>query len=204
MDNPNSKTALHERIKTLELELSQQRGEKQLLQDKILIARGLLSYAADGVLRDCGNSYVNACTEQWLRHAASFNAYPEDGPFIGRVTDVRESFDEWLSSRPDIMSWPESPIVTETGIVEPDQVEPGCYRYCISQLSPGAQRYGPCEVCNQPCVDTHYLTEEVFYRHDDGPEGLPKEGWTTHLCNSYFGHKACLLTRLRTPRLATT
>lgn len=72
------------------------------------LVRALLMYAVAPVLDACGNSYVNACTEQWLDHAASFGAYPKDGPFVGRVVDVREKFIEWVESNGGLPDWPDS------------------------------------------------------------------------------------------------
>ena len=73
------------------------------------LARSLLMYAVDGVLAICGNSYVNACTEQWLEHAASLGAYPKEGPFIGNLMEVREAWSYWLAENGGLPEWPDSP-----------------------------------------------------------------------------------------------
>jgi len=73
------------------------------------LARSLLMYAVEGVLAICGNSYMNACTEQWLDHAASLGAYPKDGPFIGNIKEVREKWSEWLDENGGLPEWPDSP-----------------------------------------------------------------------------------------------
>jgi hypothetical protein len=66
-------------------------------------------YAVDPVLCANGNSYVNACTEQWLDHAASLGAYPKDGPFVGNLREVRERYQEWLDENGGLPEWPDSP-----------------------------------------------------------------------------------------------
>ena len=73
------------------------------------LARSLLMYAVDGVLAICGNSYVNATTEQWLDHAASLGAYPKEGPFIGNLLEVREAWVDWLDENGGLPEWPKSP-----------------------------------------------------------------------------------------------
>lgn len=75
--------------------------------DRADIVRALLTYAVSGVLEICGNSYVNACTEQWLRHAASLGAYPHDGPFTGKVDEVAARFEEWLETVGGLPVWPD-------------------------------------------------------------------------------------------------
>lgn len=67
-------------------------------------------YAVDPVLCASGNSYVDACTEQWLVHAASLGAYPREGPFVGDLEKVRAAFEVWLeSTHGDLPEWPASP-----------------------------------------------------------------------------------------------
>lgn len=60
-------------------------------------ARALLMHAVDDVLSGCGNSYVNAYTERWLRGAAELEAY--FGPFTGKVSDVKEEWSEIIEAQ---------------------------------------------------------------------------------------------------------
>ena len=73
------------------------------------LARALLMYAVDPVLCANGNSYVNACTEQWLDHAASLGAYPKEGPFVGNLEEVRDAYQAWLDENGGLPEWPDSP-----------------------------------------------------------------------------------------------
>lgn len=79
------------------------------LEAKLELARSLLMYASDGALEICGNSYVNACTEQWLEHAASLGAYNPEGPFIGKKETVRELNSNWIDQQGGIPDWPDPP-----------------------------------------------------------------------------------------------
>jgi len=80
---------------------------------------------------------------------------------------------------------------------------PGQYRYRIKNTGYGSQRYGPCEVCKQPCSETHLQVEERFYRHFLPDGTVRSEGWTQYECNSLFGHEACLIARRRSPNART-
>jgi len=73
------------------------------------LARVLLMYAVDPVLCANGNSYVNACTEQWLDHASSLGAYPKEGPFVGNIEKVREAYQARLDENGGLPQWPDSP-----------------------------------------------------------------------------------------------
>ncbi len=73
------------------------------------LARSLLMYAVDSVLVTNGNSYVCSATEQWLEHAASFGAYPAEGPFIGSIREVRERFHDWVDANGGLPKWPDTP-----------------------------------------------------------------------------------------------
>ncbi len=73
------------------------------------LVRALLMYAVDPVLCANGNSYVNACTEQWLDHASSLGAYPKEGPFVGNLEEVREVYQTWLDENGGLPEWPDSP-----------------------------------------------------------------------------------------------
>ena len=55
----------------------------------------LIVHAVTPVLNQCGNSYINAYTQQWLKAAKSIGAY--QGPTTGRVNDVVREWEHWLS-----------------------------------------------------------------------------------------------------------
>jgi hypothetical protein len=79
---------------------------------------------------------------------------------------------------------------------------PGTYRYRLSSTGGGSAKYGPCEVCRGN-ADTVYLqTEERAYTvsRPEITDGRV-EGFTGHKCHTYFGHRECLLSKRRTPRL---
>lgn len=68
------------------------------------LARCLLTHAVSSILAECGNSYVNSYTEQWLRHAAALGAY--HGPFVGTLADVSNQWNDWLEANGDLPEWP--------------------------------------------------------------------------------------------------
>lgn len=80
---------------------------------RLELARVLLMHAVSGVFDGCGNSYANAYTEQWLRHAKSLGAY--HGRVIGNIRELEEEWEAWLDENGGLPDWPESPIVKPCG-----------------------------------------------------------------------------------------
>ena len=70
------------------------------------MARILIAHAVDAMLETCGNSYVNAYTEQWLDWAQIIGAYK--GPVIGRCDEVSKTWNEWLEEN-ELPEIPDSP-----------------------------------------------------------------------------------------------
>lgn len=63
------------------------------------------------------------------------------------------------------------------------------YRYRLSGMKGGSERYGNCELCDNPVYRTYLQVEQRHYiRASDRTQG-----WTEHKCNSLFGHLECLL-----------
>jgi hypothetical protein len=58
------------------------------------------------------------------------------------------------------------------------------YRYTLKSMNSGSDKYGPCEICKKHADTVYYQKESRFYKGG---------GWTYSGCNSYFGHKDCLL-----------
>lgn len=67
----------------------------------------LIAHAVDSMLTTCGNSYVNAYTEQWLDWAQRLGAY--HGPVIGNCKAVSEKWEQWLAENGGLPEWPDSP-----------------------------------------------------------------------------------------------
>ena len=78
------------------------------------------------------------------------------------------------------------------------------YRYKLTTTGAGSAKYGPCEVCGEHVSEVFSQSEERRYN----PPGTLKEhledaanykgsaqGWTHAGCVSYFGHKACLISK---------
>jgi hypothetical protein len=62
-------------------------------------------HAVDRILAGCGNSYANAYTEQWLRHAKSLGAY--HGRVTGNIIDLKAEWEAWLDSN-GLPDWPDT------------------------------------------------------------------------------------------------
>jgi hypothetical protein len=71
------------------------------------LARVLIMHAVDSMLTTCGNSYVNAYTEQWLDWAKQLGAY--HGPVIGTIKDASEQWNDWLDENGGLPEIPDSP-----------------------------------------------------------------------------------------------
>jgi hypothetical protein len=71
------------------------------------LARVLIMHAVDSILTTCGNSYVNAYTEQWLDWAKQLGAY--HGPVIGTIKEVSEQWNDWLDENGGLPEIPDSP-----------------------------------------------------------------------------------------------
>lgn len=71
------------------------------------LARVLITHAVYSMLQTCGNSYVNAYTEQWLDWAKQLGAY--HGPVIGTVKDVGMQWEDWLDENGGLPEMPHSP-----------------------------------------------------------------------------------------------
>jgi hypothetical protein len=69
------------------------RPEKPAEDDAAAVKR-LVMHAVYPVLQNCGNSYANAYTEQWLRKAKEIGAY--HGEVIGDIADLLEGWQDWL------------------------------------------------------------------------------------------------------------
>lgn len=79
-------------------------------------------------------------------------------------------------------------MTTATEKKIPDWEVLGQYRYRLFNSRCSSARLGDCEVCNKYVSDVFHQIEEREYE--------PK-AWTQHECNSYFGHRDCLLGKRR-------
>lgn len=71
------------------------------------LARILITHAVYPMLMNCGNSYVNAYTEQWLYWAQKLGAY--QGPVLGSCKEVSEKWEQWLEEIGGSPELPDSP-----------------------------------------------------------------------------------------------
>lgn len=71
----------------------------------IQLAKILLMHAVDPMLENCGNSYANAYTEQWLHHAKQLGAY--HGRTIGNIRELMDEWEVWLDANGGLPEWPE-------------------------------------------------------------------------------------------------
>jgi hypothetical protein len=67
--------------------------------------RVLLMHAVRPMLNNCGNSYANAYTEQWLALAKKAGAY--HGKTIGNIIDLLEDWQDWLDNNGGLPEWKE-------------------------------------------------------------------------------------------------
>ncbi len=74
------------------------------LDDALQLARVLLVHAVSPIFDECGNSYANAYTEQWLRHAKSLGAY--HGRAVGSIIELRQEWEDWLDKNGGLPDWP--------------------------------------------------------------------------------------------------
>ena len=58
--------------------------------------RNLLITAIRPMFNACGNSYINAWLEDWLRTIAPVTGYP--GPFTGNIVEVMPDVNEWVDA----------------------------------------------------------------------------------------------------------
>jgi hypothetical protein len=56
----------------------------------------LVMHAVNAILNNCGNSYANKYTEEWLLLAKEAGAY--HGPTTGTIEELGGLWDEWLES----------------------------------------------------------------------------------------------------------
>jgi len=61
------------------------------------------------------------------------------------------------------------------------------YRYILTKLRAGSDKYGNCEVCKKSVGTIYHQVEEKKY----------SGGWTRHNCTDLYGHKQCLLKKRR-------
>jgi hypothetical protein len=64
--------------------------------DKSSLAVAVIAHSVAAVLSECGNSYANRYTEEWLLAAKSLGAY--HGRTVGKINDLREEWENWLDS----------------------------------------------------------------------------------------------------------
>ncbi len=63
------------------------------------------------------------------------------------------------------------------------------YLYRLANTGHSSRRYGPCEVCGGRVSEMHLQVEAQEF--DDGPGR--ESSWTHYECNSFFGHRSCLI-----------
>jgi hypothetical protein len=73
--------------------------------DLMTIEQKLIMHAVDAMFTNCGNSYVDAYLEQWLRLAHAAGSY--HGPFVGEIREVEEKWEEWLDANGGLPDWPD-------------------------------------------------------------------------------------------------
>ena len=69
------------------------------------------------------------------------------------------------------------------------------YKYKIYSTGESSNKYGVCEVCKKHCSEVFSITEERKYKFEHNQEIY--EGYTFADCQNYFGHKDCLLSKVR-------
>jgi hypothetical protein len=69
------------------------------------------------------------------------------------------------------------------------------YKYTLSSTGESSKKYGKCEVCGEHVSEVFLQSETKHYKFEH--DGQIYEGWTHNKCNSYFGHKECLLSKRR-------
>ncbi len=68
------------------------------------------------------------------------------------------------------------------------------YRYKILSTGYSSVHYGPCDVCKKHASEVYHLVEEQQYVRPDG-----KVSYTRYNCLDLFGHKECLLNKVKQP-----
>lgn len=69
-------------------------GSKPAAELEASAVKRLVMHAVYPVLQNCGNSYSNSYTEQWLRKAKEIGAY--HGEVIGDIADLLDDWQDWL------------------------------------------------------------------------------------------------------------
>lgn len=82
--------------------------ELKKLADRSEKARVLILHAVSNVLDGCGNSYVNAYTEKWLRTAKELGAY--HGPVVGNIVDLQDQLEQWFADNGGLPDLPTSDL----------------------------------------------------------------------------------------------
>ncbi len=67
------------------------------------LARILLMHATFGILHNCGNSYANKYTEEWLEQARSLGAY--HGLTTGSINELTQNWNIWLDNNGGLPDW---------------------------------------------------------------------------------------------------
>jgi hypothetical protein len=65
----------------------------------------LIMHSVSLILQNCGNSYINAYTEKWLKHAKSIGAY--HGDVTGDRGEVHQAWQGWLDYNGGLPDLPE-------------------------------------------------------------------------------------------------
>lgn len=74
-----------------------------------------------------------------------------------------------------------------------EKIQAGQYRYRSRRTGHSSTRFGHCEICKAHVPDVYYQVEERYVAFRDKRGILTAQFWTSHNCNSYFGHEQCLV-----------
>jgi hypothetical protein len=75
--------------------------------------------------------------------------------------------------------------------------QPKMYRYRLTSTNYSSARYGPCEICGEDASEVFIQVEERKYRS----KAMKIESWTHDKCNTYFGHRDCLISKQQQARM---
>lgn len=69
------------------------------------------------------------------------------------------------------------------------------HKYRLTSTDASSQKYGVCMCCGEHATEVFIQSEGKYCEFEYDGENM--NGYTEHNCNSYFGHKECLINKRR-------